>query len=187
MIISWLNRQRGKHGYFHMKTVCEMNLKTPNEIKWTQNQHTTCRLKVKTEDSYLPTCTFTFSSRKPFSLPVLILIQIGIMLLVMIHIWHWIGRTFCNLHAVDVWFMPARAFPQEEVFWLISIAMSWGDFPFCELIIPHSKTEPNMFGIWLRQTVKTSEWERGEAVPVNQQQCSELGHPWVSTQDHGII
>lgn len=53
-----------------------------------------CGHKVKTEDSYLPTCIFTFSSRKPFSLPVLILIQIGIILLVMILIWHQIGRTF---------------------------------------------------------------------------------------------
>lgn len=147
-----------------------------------------CGLQVKTEDSYLPTCTFTFSSRKPFSLPVLILIQIGIILLVMIHIWHWVGRTFCNLHVVDVWFMPVRAFPQEEVFWLISIAMSWGDFPFCELIRPHSKAEPNMFGIWLRQTVKTGEWEGAEAPPVKQQRCSVLG-PSVSehTEDCGIV
>ena len=126
-------------------------------MKWTHNQHTMCRLKVKTKDSYLPTRTLTFSSKRPFSMPVLILTWIGIVLLFMIHIRHWIGRTFRNLHVADIWFMPAKAFPQEEVFWLISIAMSWGHFPFCDLIRPHKKTKPNMFGIWLGDLMKTGE------------------------------
>lgn len=49
------------------------------------------------------------------------------------------GRTFCSLCVADIWFMPAKAFPQEEVFWLISIAMSWGHFPFCDLTTKQSQ------------------------------------------------
>lgn len=149
--------------------------KNPKEMKWTHNQHKMCSLKVKTEDSYLLTYTFIFSSKKPFSVPVLILTQIRIILLVMIRIWHWLGRTFCCLHAADIWFMPAKAFPQEEVFWLISIVMSWGHFPFCDLIRPHNKTEPNMFGISLGDLMKTGRRELREVLPVNQQGCSVLG------------
>lgn len=118
-----------------------------------------CGLKMKTEDSYLPTCTFTLSSRNPFSLPVQILTQIGIILLVMIHIRHWIGRTFCNLHVVDIWFIPARTFPQEEVFCLISVAMSWGDFSF---LWAHQTSQRNRAKyVWhLAQTTHEKRWAR---------------------------
>lgn len=145
-----------------------------------------CTLKGKTKDSYLPTHIFTFSSKKPFSMPVLILTQIRIVLLIMIHIWHWIGRTFCNLRVADIWFMPAKAFPQEEVFWLISIAISWGHFPFCDLIRPHNKTEPNMFGIWLGHLMKTGKKEWREALPGNQQGRSVLSPigKWVHVNVH---
>ena len=144
-----------------------------NQMKWNEPTTSTPCVASKRRLRIL-ICQPIQSYSKHFFMSVLVMTQNRIILRIMIHIRWWTGRTFCNLHVADIWFMPAKAFPQEEVFWLISIVMSWGHFPFCDLIRPHNKTEPNMFGIWLGDLMETCKGELHEVLPVNQQECSVL-------------
>lgn len=161
------------HGYFHVKALC---------VKWTKKK-TQMKLNEPTSNPQcvdskwrLKTliCQPVYSHSVPKS-PFPWLCWFWPRSASSCWLWSIYGTGLEGRSAICM--LPAKAFPQEEVFWLISIAMSWGHFPFCDLIRPHNKTEPNMFGISLGDFMKTGKREWPEVLPANQQ-GAPCWHHW---------